>query len=111
MTDIATKATLALKPFLDMSGYEPKTTFWMDFSVAEPFGKDAIIDTYNRAFNEWKSNRVYITELVLILNWKIWQHQDDNLGPVYNELWGKADEWCMENMKGDDLAYFLETTD
>ena len=111
MTDIFTKATLALKPFLDMSGYEPKTTFWTDFSVAEPFGKDAIIDTYNRAFDEWKTNRVYITELVMMLNWKIWQHQEDELGQVYNDLWEKADEWCMKNLKGEDLSYFIKTTD
>lgn len=111
MTDIITKANLALKPFLDMSGYQPKTTFWIDFSVAEPFGSSAVIDTYKRAFDEWKSNRVYITELVMMLNWKIWQHEQDHLGRVYNDLWAEADKWCMENLKGDDLAYFIQTTD
>ena len=35
-------------------GYRPFTTFFEDFSIADNFGVDAIKDTYNRAFNEWK---------------------------------------------------------
>lgn len=105
---------LGLQPFLDMSGYQPKTTFWQDFSIADVFGKDAIMDTFNRAFDEWKSNVEYITELCLILNWKIWYWHDNNneeYATIYNELWGKVDSWCMENLKDDDLKYFIHTTD
>lgn len=39
-------------PVMIMTGYEPKTTFWEDFSTADKFGIDAIKETYNRAFNE-----------------------------------------------------------
>lgn len=105
------KSNLKLKPFVDMTGYTPKTTFWTDFSLAEPFGQDAIVDTYNRAFDEWKNNVQYLTELVMILNWKIWQHANDELSDVYNELWKDADSYCCDNLKGDDLSYFLTTTD
>ena len=31
------------------NGYTPKTTFWMDFSIADKFGAKAVRDTYNRA--------------------------------------------------------------
>ena len=51
-----------------MMGYEQKTTFWMDFSIADKFGIAAIKDTYKRAFNAWKDNHVYLTELVMVLN-------------------------------------------
>lgn len=34
------------------NGYQPKTTFWMDFSIADRFGTEAIVDTYERAFKE-----------------------------------------------------------
>ena len=105
---------LGLQPFLDMSGYQPKTTFWQDFSIADVFGEDAIKDTYNRAFNEWKSNVEYLTELVLILNWKIWYWHDNNndtYARLYDSLWRQADQWCGENLKGDDLSYYIRTTD
>lgn len=55
------------------NGYKFKTTFWSDFSIADRFGVRAVQDTFNRAFSEWKSNVIYLTELVLVLNWKIYQ--------------------------------------
>lgn len=34
------------------------------------------MDTYNSAFNEWKDNHIYLTELVMVLNWKCWYWYD-----------------------------------
>lgn len=103
----------SLRPFLEMSGYEPKTTFWSDFCIAEPFGTSAIKDTFERAFEEWKTNIVYLTELVMVLNWKCWQYAETDpiRSMTYQELWEKADQWCGENLKGDDLSYYIKTTD
>lgn len=101
-------------PIMEEIGYQPKTSFWMDFSIADAFGVSAVEDTYNRAFNEWKNNVEYITELVIVLNHKLWQHYErsnDELGVLYNRLWEEADDWCMDNLKDDDLKYFLEVTD
>ena len=113
MLNVFDKFALSLKPFLDMTGYEPKTTFWQDFCIAEPFGEKAIRDTFKRAFNEWKNDKVYITELTMILNWKAWQHSETNhqLGLLYQELWNEVDTWCCHNLKGEDLDYFFRTTD
>lgn len=94
-------------------GYKPITTFWQDFSIADNFGVKAVKDTYKRAFSEWKTNYKYLTELVMVLNWKIWQHYEGNekLARVYNDLWGEADAWACENLKGEELSYFYSTTD
>lgn len=94
-------------------GYRPFTTFYEDFSIAEEFGEDAIRETYDRAFKEWKTNYKYITEFVMILNWKIFEHyeKNDRLAKLYNELWEKADLWCCKNLKGEELSYFYKTTD
>ena len=96
-----------------ITGYVPKTTFYTDFSIADAFGISAIKDTYNRAFNEWKDNIEYITELVMVLNWKIWEHYPANetLAKVYNDLWETLDGWVLDNKKGEELQYFLNTTD
>ena len=97
----------------EQTGYVPKTTLYMDFSIADQFGTSAIQDTYNRAFAEWKDNYIYITELVMVLNWKIWRWHthNDQYAQLYNELWQKADNWCLEHLKADQLEYFLSTTD
>ena len=71
-------ASLPVWNITELNGYEPQTTFWMDFSIADKFGKEAVQDTYNRAFADWKSNVVYLTEMVLVLNHKIWQHYTHN---------------------------------
>lgn len=95
------------------NGYQTKTTFWDDFSIADRFGVNAVKDTYKRAFEEWKDHVEYVTELVLVLNHKIWQHYTENnvLAATYNELWDKTNDWCLDNLAGADLDYFFRTVD
>lgn len=97
----------------EQTGYVPKTTFYTDFSIADKFGVDAIKDTYKRAFNEWKTNTEFVTELAMVLNWKIWRwHEHNNeYAQLYNELWQKTDKWCMDHLKGQNLTYYIQTTD
>lgn len=54
-----------------------------------------------------------MTELVMVLNWKIAEHYRRNhmLAEMYDELWRKADEWVLDHFDGDDLQYFMRTTD
>ena len=99
---------------MNINGYETMTSFWSDFSIADRFGVAAIKDTYKRAFNEWKDNYKYLTELVMILNWKIWEHHEKNnraYAELYNALWEAADAYAYENLKGDEAAYFFRVTD
>lgn len=95
------------------TGYTPITTFWKDFSIADKFGLSAVKDTYRRAFGEWKDNYKYLTELVLVLNHKIWQHYETNetLAKVYYPLWEKANDYARFNLKGEELTYFFNITD
>lgn len=97
-----------------LTGYKPITTFWSDFSIADAFGVAAIKDTYNRAFKNWKSNYKYLTELVVVLNHKIWyyyQEGNEVYAKLYNDLWMKCDEWACEHLKGDEAAYYYRVLD
>lgn len=96
-----------------MTGYKPQTTFYTDFSIADNFGLTAIKDTFKRAFDSWKGNHIYLTELVMALNWKIWEHYETNkrIAELYNELWQKADEYAVNNLKGEQLKYYYRTID
>lgn len=98
---------------MNVNGYETKTTFWEDFSIADVFGVNAVRDTYNRAFKGWKDNHIYLTELVMVLNWKVFQHYENNkpLAEVYQELWQKADYYACNNLKGEEAEYFFKVTD
>lgn len=94
--------------------YEFKTTFWMDFTIAEHFGIEAVKDTFERAFKEWRNDVVYVTELALVMNWKCWRHWEEGnheLGRYYSDRYYEVREWCLDNLEGDDLRYYFETTD
>lgn len=96
------------------TGYKCMTTFWSDFSIADRFGEAAIKDTFKRAFREWRSNIKYLTELVLVLNHKIWHYYGKNeaLCALYNDLWMEADNWAHENITDPaDAEYYFKVLD
>lgn len=88
-------------------------TYWGDFSIADKYGIAGVKDTYKRAFNEWKDDYKFFTELTLVLNHKIWQHYESNreLAALYDRLWREADEYAMNNFKGEELDYYYRVTD
>lgn len=89
-------------------------TFFQDFTIADHFGTAAIQDTYNRAFKEWHTNYKMLTELVIALNQKIWEHYEKDsqaYAELYNTLWGQADTYALDHLKGEELTYFIDTTD
>ena len=96
-----------------ITDYEPKTTFFSDLSIAECFGDDAIIQTYNKVIREWGNNIIYITEFTMCLNHKIWQlHKvDEPTSILYDELWRKACNYVTSHFKGEDLSYYYRVTD
>ena len=93
--------------------FQFETTFWEEFSLADNYGSEGVIEHYNLVFNQWKDNLRFLTELVLVLNWKIyqWYQVDDTLGMTYDELWKMTDGYALETLKGDDLHYYLSILD
>ena len=97
-----------------MTGYKPQTTFYEDFSIADAFGISAIKDTYKRGLETAQAlGYIYLTEFVLALNWKIWEHYQTNesFAKTYNDLWFKASEIAQTTLKDKELMYYYRTTD
>lgn len=88
-------------------------TFWMDFSIADKFGANAIRDTFRRAFREWKRDYKMLTELVMVLNHKCWAFHETNQQycELYAELYYKAHDYALDNLKGNELKHYLSVTD
>ena len=94
--------------------YKMKTTFWSDFTIADAFGDEAIKDTYKRAFNEWKDDLIYLTELVMVTNWKCWEWYEkgnEKRSELYSRLYYKTDAYALKHLKGEKLKYYLRTID
>ena len=97
------------------TGYEPKTTFWQDFALADIFGPLHVAETVARTAEQWKSDAVYITELSMVLNHRGWMHYHAKR-KAFADLYFAAWEWLVDKittewLTGDDLTYFYETTD
>ena len=103
---------MTFKEFMQENGYELQTTFWEDFSIADRFGLAAVLDTFNRAFREWKGDYKFLTELTLVLNHKIWQYYENrpDMAVLFNNLFEQTDQNAKENLKGNGFSYFLEGT-
>lgn len=99
----------------ETTGYKPVTTFWDDFSIAEHFGEDAVILSFYDTFNLYRDNVIYITELSMVLNHKGWHYyvgeKNKTLSDIYFKLWEKVDQYCVENLKGEDSEYYFRVTD
>ena len=105
----------AINPYFVMNGYEPKTTFWSDFTIAELFGVSAIKDTYDRSIESWKTNIVYMTELSMVLNHKGWVYHETNeeLSQYYFNLYNEIDNLIFQLFEdgSDEIHYYIKTTD
>ena len=105
----------AINPYFVMNGYEPKTTFWSDFTIAERFGVSAIKDTYDRSIKSWKEDIVYMTELSMVLNHKGWIYHETNekLSQYYFNLYNEIDNLIFQLFEdgSDEIHYYIQTTD
>lgn len=95
------------------NGYETKTTFFNDFFIANQFGINAVKDTFRRAFNEWKNNIVYISELAIVMSCMSCSYYKRNteLMELYSDYYHKVDDWVFKHFKDKDIMYYLQVTD
>lgn len=109
----AANCEAVFEKFLLSVGKERKTTFFSDLSIAECYGAQEVMDTYRNVMKSWKTDINYMCEWVISLNQKIWQHYKSNpqLAKLYDTLWQKADAFCCEHFKDEELKTYYEYTD
>lgn len=116
----------------DMGNYERKYTFYSDFGIAEfcevyKADAGAVKDTYKRVEESWGSSIEAITEVVMVLNHKIWSFYDNvdssylgcseewrqHFMEVYQELYERCVAFIEKTFANDSeaLSYYYEVTD
>ena len=107
-----------MREYWEQIGYKPLTTLWEDFSIAERFigvEEHPVEDTYKRALDFAKMDYRYLTELVLVLNHKIWQwyNVDVTKGLLYDNLWRMAEQEFFKIYENNEEAirYYCRVTD
>ena len=130
-TEANWKANLA-----EMTAWEPQYTFYSDFAIAEfcetyMHDRGAVVETYNNVIKSWGSDYKALTEIIMVLNHKIWaffgkenvgvdakylgvsKEMGNNIARVYNKLWEDAKEEFFKRFKDNEeaLDYYYEVTD
>lgn len=95
--------------------WRPKTLYWQRFSIAESYGKDEVKRVYDKILKESKKDYTLITELVMILNHKSWEHSkyaaSSAFCELYTDLYRETNQYALDNLTGKELTYFLDVTD
>lgn len=108
-----------MREFWREIGYEPCTTFWEDFSMADKFvgyiDRNPLEELYDIALPYAKSDYKVFTELVMVLNHKIWQWYQENQvhARLYDALWRRSMEDFFKTFKHNSVAveYYYRVTD
>ena len=81
-----------------------------DFDNAEMLGAKAILDTYNRVFEEAKDNYKYLTELVMVLYYKFWKWfylVDSTTYKLYHALFVNASDYASYTLEAEEFEYYI----
>ena len=116
----------------DMNPYEPKYSFYRDFAIAEfcevyMNDKNAIRKTYKDILKSYGDNYEALTELVMVLNHKIWAYYQKvdshylgvsdekamEFSKLYDTLWREAQNVFFKKFEGNDEAtsYYFRVLD
>ena len=96
------------------TGYERKTTFFSDLSIAEWYGIKEVEDTISRVVKNWFDNVEMFTEFVMCVNHKSWEHyQRENfeLSKFYSEKFYELQNMVYENWDSEAQQYYYQITD
>ena len=97
------------------TSWRPAYSCWPRFSIAEKFGKKEINTVYNDIFKAAKSDYKLLTELVMVLNHKVFEYSEypknTTLCAYYSELFLRTKNYALDTLNGAELQYFLETID
>lgn len=82
--------------------------------MTDLFSVMAIKDTYKNSMQYAKTNYKYLTELSLVLNYRLWMHDRNGskvIAKVYDEIWHKCHNYVINNMKGEEFRFYDDAID
>lgn len=96
------------------TGFRMQADFYQELSIIENFwGEEGVREVVNNYISILIEDVYLYTELVFILNWKLWHHMEDNTQYVelYNALYRNAYIKGLMFYKGAEASYFVSTLD
>ena len=85
--------------FCEMTGYECKTAYYQELSIAENFGIQTVKACIRRQLRESMNDYKLLTELVMMVNWRYFRWMDSNpqLAEFYARVYEDLDEYAVDH--------------
>lgn len=100
-----------LNNICSMTGYTPKTDIWEVLSEAD---ENKIEDIVEEIFKTVKDDYIYLTEFIMFLNWKCWEHYDkgnEDISELYSKLFYEKQNYAYDHFNDEELSYYFQITD
>lgn len=120
-TDASTYAKLCNVAFMHnyaiTSGKELDSSLYLCLSLEEAnAGVNGVLSVVTCWAREYCDNIKKLSELVLCVNWKAWEHadrQNERWGRFYSKLYCTLDEMILEYYEGreDEISYYIRFLD
>ena len=95
--------------------YRSITNYYDLYSIADKESAKAVRDLFSTNFEEAKKDYKLLTELVMVLNHKMWfwyrLNPTSPMVATYQKIFDKANNYALVHLKDDEFRYFTSITD
>lgn len=95
--------------------YRSITNYFDLYSIADNESAAAVRALFKTNFEEAKQDYKLLTELVMVLNHKLWYWYEMNpkspMVSTYDKLFNKANEYALTHLNNEEIRYFSSVTD
>jgi len=95
--------------------YRSITNYFDLYSIADNKNAASVRALFKTNFEEAKQDYVLLTELVMVLNHKLWYWYEKNpespMVSTYDKLYNKANEYALTHLNDEEIRYFSSITD
>ena len=99
----------------NFTDYRSKTDLWTRYSIADNDCVKALRSLFKETFEIAKQDYIYLTELVMVLNHRMWYwyglNPDSPMVAAYTTCYEKAHNWALTHLNRDEIRYYCSVTD
>ena len=103
------------KMLATFTDYRSITDWWNRYSIADSRGSACVKTLYRDTFEQAKKDYKLLTELVMILNHRLWYwhslNPSNSMVSLYDMLWQKTHNYAIEELSDDEFSYYSSVTD
>ena len=99
----------------NFTDYRSQTNLWDEYSIADKKSLKDLKALFDTTFAKAKQDYKYLTELVMVLNHRMWYwyelNPDSAIVSAYTKYYEKAHNWALTHLNPEEIRYYCSVTD